>query len=292
MPFGLRIACRRASWPTSRSPCSVKATTDGVVRAPSALGMTVGSPPFHGGDHRVGRAEIDADCFCHGSLPPVVAGERVAVHRRRQPAGGRANVVIGSRTTKSGHRRRASACARAGRNSGLRFGLTARQRNHARGAAARADRRRFRTGPRGSDGGFPGTPPLAHQRTLRPAAAREEGSPSTATLRCRAVRAARHEGTRHGARTGFARGLGRVCRTSRSAIHDAWRRSSRAAAAAVGRLSRPCQVESQLPLGKRRVRSLSTVPSGAPRRSNGSIRESGSDGQVDFKMAGGGGHSR
>ena len=45
VPFGLRIACRLASWPTSRSPCSVKATTDGVVREPSALGMTVGWPP-------------------------------------------------------------------------------------------------------------------------------------------------------------------------------------------------------------------------------------------------------
>ena len=45
MPFGLRIAWRRASWPTRRSPCSVNATTDGVVREPSALGMTVGWPP-------------------------------------------------------------------------------------------------------------------------------------------------------------------------------------------------------------------------------------------------------
>ena len=45
VPFGFMIACRLASWPTSRSPCSVKATTDGVVRAPSALGMTVGWPP-------------------------------------------------------------------------------------------------------------------------------------------------------------------------------------------------------------------------------------------------------
>src|SRR6267143_1508140 len=42
---GLVTACRFATWPTSRSPSLVKATTDGVVRAPSWLTMTVGSPP-------------------------------------------------------------------------------------------------------------------------------------------------------------------------------------------------------------------------------------------------------
>src|SRR5512147_370065 len=47
VPFGLRIAWRRASWPTRRSPVSVKATTDGVVRLPSLLGTTDGSPPSH-----------------------------------------------------------------------------------------------------------------------------------------------------------------------------------------------------------------------------------------------------
>src|SRR5713226_1203074 len=41
---GLTAAWRRASWPTRRSPDLVKATTDGVVRPPSALGMTTGSP--------------------------------------------------------------------------------------------------------------------------------------------------------------------------------------------------------------------------------------------------------
>src|SRR6201991_4716469 len=45
VPFGLRIACLRASCPPSRSPLSVNATTDGVVREPSALGMTSASPP-------------------------------------------------------------------------------------------------------------------------------------------------------------------------------------------------------------------------------------------------------
>src|SRR3954447_8231928 len=39
------MACRLATWPTSRWPSSVKATTDGVVRAPSALGITSAWPP-------------------------------------------------------------------------------------------------------------------------------------------------------------------------------------------------------------------------------------------------------
>ncbi len=43
--FGLVTACRLATWPTRRSPSLVNATTEGVVRPPSALGMTTGSPP-------------------------------------------------------------------------------------------------------------------------------------------------------------------------------------------------------------------------------------------------------
>ena len=42
---GFVTAWRLATWPTSRSPSLVQATTDGVVREPSALGMTTGSPP-------------------------------------------------------------------------------------------------------------------------------------------------------------------------------------------------------------------------------------------------------
>jgi hypothetical protein len=42
---GLVTAWRLAIWPTRRSPSLVNATTDGVVRPPSALGMTTGSPP-------------------------------------------------------------------------------------------------------------------------------------------------------------------------------------------------------------------------------------------------------
>ena len=41
----LVTACRLATSPTSTSPFLAKATTDGVVRDPSALAMTVGSPP-------------------------------------------------------------------------------------------------------------------------------------------------------------------------------------------------------------------------------------------------------
>ena len=42
---GFVTAWRLATWPTSRSPFLVNATTDGVVRPPSALAMTLGSPP-------------------------------------------------------------------------------------------------------------------------------------------------------------------------------------------------------------------------------------------------------
>ena len=43
--FGLVRAWRLAIWPTSRSPFAVKPTIEGVVRAPSWLGMTCGAPP-------------------------------------------------------------------------------------------------------------------------------------------------------------------------------------------------------------------------------------------------------
>jgi hypothetical protein len=42
---GFVTAWRLATVPTSRSLPWVNATTDGVVRPPSALGITVGSPP-------------------------------------------------------------------------------------------------------------------------------------------------------------------------------------------------------------------------------------------------------
>ena len=40
VPAELVVACRRAAMPTSRSPSSENATTDGVVRAPSLFSIT------------------------------------------------------------------------------------------------------------------------------------------------------------------------------------------------------------------------------------------------------------
>src|SRR6201996_8701771 len=42
---GLVMAWRLATWPTRRSPDLVNATTEGVVRPPSSLEITWGSPP-------------------------------------------------------------------------------------------------------------------------------------------------------------------------------------------------------------------------------------------------------
>src|SRR6185503_2052143 len=42
---GFVTACRLAIWPTRISPSLVKATTEGVMRLPSWLGTTRGSPP-------------------------------------------------------------------------------------------------------------------------------------------------------------------------------------------------------------------------------------------------------
>src|SRR4030095_12098575 len=61
---GLVTACRLATSPTSTSPVLERATTDGVVRAPSALGITVGSPPSRGAKTELGGPP---------SIPPALA---------------------------------------------------------------------------------------------------------------------------------------------------------------------------------------------------------------------------
>src|SRR5271165_1564360 len=51
--WGLVTAWRLAIVPTRRSPDAVNATTDGVVRPPSAFSITVGSPPSRTAMHEL-----------------------------------------------------------------------------------------------------------------------------------------------------------------------------------------------------------------------------------------------
>src|SRR5260221_612044 len=51
---GLVTAWRLAGWPTRRSPSSRKATTEGVVRAPSAFSITLGVLPSMMATHEFG----------------------------------------------------------------------------------------------------------------------------------------------------------------------------------------------------------------------------------------------
>src|SRR6185437_5026688 len=64
---GFVTCCRRAGAPTSRWPSFANATTDGVVRPPSAFGMTVGSPPSRTAMH---------EFVVPRSMPMVFAIER------------------------------------------------------------------------------------------------------------------------------------------------------------------------------------------------------------------------
>ncbi len=50
---GLVTAWRLATVPTSRSPEGANATTEGVVRPPSAFSITVGSPPSRTAMHEL-----------------------------------------------------------------------------------------------------------------------------------------------------------------------------------------------------------------------------------------------
>ena len=62
---GFITAWRLATVPTRRSPESVNATTDGVVRPPSAFSMISGSPPSITAIARVGGPEVDSDRLRH-----------------------------------------------------------------------------------------------------------------------------------------------------------------------------------------------------------------------------------
>src|SRR4029078_10861224 len=66
---GFVTACRLATVPTRRSPLWVNATTEGVVRPPSAFSMTVGSPPSRTAMHEfvVPRSMPMVLAMCGGS---------------------------------------------------------------------------------------------------------------------------------------------------------------------------------------------------------------------------------
>src|SRR6266576_3424462 len=109
---GLVTCCRRAGAPTSRWPSFVNATTDGVVRPPSAFGITTGSPPSRVAMHELvvprsipivfatvsllacGTGRKSKPCYIRsleGLSPPVVgqvlAGPRLAGRADQRAAG-------------------------------------------------------------------------------------------------------------------------------------------------------------------------------------------------------------
>src|SRR3954454_22459611 len=109
---GLVTAWRLATVPTRRSPDWAKATTDGVVRPPSAFSMTVGSPPSRTAMHEfVVPRSIPMVLAMGGGSPCYVkkisvGTTKILAHERRgrRVAGGR-----GPR-----RRRCSSAAGRAG----------------------------------------------------------------------------------------------------------------------------------------------------------------------------------
>ena len=67
---GFVTCCRRAGAPTSRWPSFVNATTDGVVRPPSAFGITVGSPPSRTAMHEFVVPRSMPIVFAMRCIPP------------------------------------------------------------------------------------------------------------------------------------------------------------------------------------------------------------------------------
>ena len=71
MRSGLVMAWRLATWPTIRSPSLEKATTEGVVRLPSALGMTTASPPSMTATQELVVPKVDTNNLRHNLIPPI-----------------------------------------------------------------------------------------------------------------------------------------------------------------------------------------------------------------------------
>src|SRR5258705_12986727 len=90
---GLVIAWRLATSPTRTSPVLEKATTEGVVRAPSALGMTEGSPASStattelGGPRSMPTA-LDISCSLGSTGGFAVTDRRYGLGAAALPVGG------------------------------------------------------------------------------------------------------------------------------------------------------------------------------------------------------------
>src|SRR4051812_45622228 len=81
---GLVTAWRLATVPTRRSPDWAKATTDGVVRPPSAFSMTVGSPPSRTAMHEfVVPRSIPIVLPMMGATPDSLLSRKSKRHRSR-----------------------------------------------------------------------------------------------------------------------------------------------------------------------------------------------------------------
>ena len=76
-----RLTCRLAGSPTRRSPLSVKATTDGVVRAPSAFSMTLGVCASHHHLSVLQCARAALCCMRAHTLPSITATQELVVPR-------------------------------------------------------------------------------------------------------------------------------------------------------------------------------------------------------------------
>src|SRR5436309_11962547 len=84
--LGLVTAWRRATRPTRRSPVFENATTEGVVRKPSAFGITLGSPPSITATH-----ELVVPRSIPMTLP--MGTPFLNVRKPRSPPGGGGNVA-------------------------------------------------------------------------------------------------------------------------------------------------------------------------------------------------------
>src|SRR5215216_5733632 len=96
---GLVTAWRLATVPTRRSPDWVKATTDGVVRPPSAFSMTVGSPPSRTAMHEfvVPRSMPMVLAMCALLFPKISVGVTQIITGRAHAQQGAAPAVRAAR---------------------------------------------------------------------------------------------------------------------------------------------------------------------------------------------------